>query len=475
MRSESSTAARLLVAGIAIGCLVLLGCGSGSKAGAKPTATGIVGTQTPTATATRSAPVGARAVITSVGRQRFLGFGTAVASDSVFDPWAQTSGLSAQQVSQLDALTLRAGIRLVRIFGPGQFQGGTGLTEQWTAQDARLRFMRRLRGRGVRFIFTGQGAPAAMVQGGGVTGPLLPGSERAYGRFLAAALAVAARAGAPFAYAAVGNEVDNAADAGVSLTPEQTAVATRVLAREIRRRGLRTQVALGDNTTWTKSLEYARAQVGALGRQRAGIVATHSYGGEEQRPHVARFARSRRLPLWMTEWVSACPAGDCPDDPSIGFALRWAKQITTDLTVGGAAAWFMFRGVSDASHGLDGAIVVRDRNRPDSPLSKTKRYPIVRQFATAGPPGSLRVDARVTGAPDVRALAFTRPDSRALVLTHTGSEAINLQAVLGRPGTVQGWRTSASEDFRPFVDRRIESGHLTLSLPAQSVTTLVLR
>lgn len=425
---------------------------------------------------TASGPPAATALVTSTRRQRFAGFGTAVATDTEIDPWAQTAGLTAKQVRDLDALALGAGIRLIRIFGPGQSPGPGG-TRVWTPRDGRLRLMRRLRGRGVRFMFTGQGAPATLVQGGGETGPLLAGSERDYARFLAENLEVAARAGTPFAIAAIGNEVDNASDPGVSLTSGQTAAATRELARQIKRRGLRTRVALGDNTAWDKTLRYATAQASSLGGgSRPAIVASHAYGGDAQRSDVARFARRRRLPVWMTEWVSACPNGQCPDDPSIAFALRWAEEITTDLTVGGASAWFMFRGVSDASHGPDGAIVLRDRAHPEKPLSTTKRYPIVRQFATAAPPGSLRVDARVQGAPEVRALAFTGPRRRSLVLTHTGAEAIRLEAVLGKGGgTISGWLTSAADDFRRFTKRRVSSGRLTVTLPSHSVTTLVLR
>lgn len=58
-------------------------------------------------------------------------------------------------------------------------------------------------------MFTGGGAPPNLIKGGGDGGPLADGGERGYARFLAACIEQAARQGTPFAFAAVGNKVDN--------------------------------------------------------------------------------------------------------------------------------------------------------------------------------------------------------------------------------------------------------------------------
>lgn len=410
--------------------------------------------------------------LTTRTRQRIEGWGTAVTADTFLDPWGNVALGDPGQARRLDRLTLRAGINLVRIFAPGP-DPGRGDVAPWSGSDGRLALVRRLAGKGVRFLFTGNGAPSAMLENGGPFGKLKPGSERAYAMFLADCLDVAKRAGVDFPYAAIGNEVDNPGSDGRLLSPEQAATVIAALADEIRRRGLRTRVVLGDTTTWPGTLEYAAAQYAVLRRDQVAFVATHSYGGEDSRPALARFARERALPLWMTEWVSACPKGDCPDDPSIGFALRWAGQITADLTVAHASAWFMFRGIADSTHGADGAIVIRTRGA-SSQFTTTKRYPVLRQFTIAAPRGVRRADTTGTANADVLRVGFTSRRRRALVLTNMGSAARTVRAVLSsRPGRLQAWRTSASESFAALRTRRLGRGAVAIELPAQSITTLV--
>jgi O-glycosyl hydrolase len=483
MRARPPMALAALVAVTAFAGVVA-GCGSDDRpsAAAAPATAGHAppghappGPAPPGHAPAGGAPARGTLRVTSNRRQRMEGFGTAVASDSVVDPWAQTGATNAPQARRVDALMLRSGIRLVRIFGPGQAPGPAGV-RVWSAADGRLRLMRRLQRRGVRFVFTGQGAPPALVEGGGETGALLRGQEERYAAFLAACLEVAQRAGTPFEFAAIGNEVDNPGDPGVSLTAGQAATVTRALAGEITRRRLRVRLVLGDTLNWRSTLGYAEAQVRALAGRRPAFVASHGYGADEARPALARFAAARRLPLWMTEWVSACPRGDCPDDPTIGFALRWARQINDDLTSGSASAWFMFRGFADSTHGADGAIVVRERSAAGDRFTTTKRHPIVRQFALAAPPGSRRLETRGQLPGDVRALAFSGPRRRSVVLTNLTHSETRVRVLLGsRRGELRGWRTSAAESFRATMRRRVAGGGVNISLAPESVTTLVVR
>lgn len=157
----------------------------------------------------------------------------------------------------------------------------------------------------------------------------------------------------------------------MSMTPPQSAVVLGVLQSDLRRKNLKTPVVLGDNTSWATTLTYATAQAAALPRP-PGLVASHAYGGDGGRDQVASLAQRLRVPLWMTEWIDACPRGNRPDDPSIEKALVLAEKISLDLTVGRAGAWFL----------------VRDRANAARPLSTTKRYPVMRQFAVAAPRGS---------------------------------------------------------------------------------------
>lgn len=413
--------------------------------------------------------------LTSRKRQPIEGWGTAVTTDQVFDPWGDVGDGDPVQARELDRLTLRAGINLVRVFAPGP-QQGRGDVAVWPADDGRLALGRRLARRNVRFMMTGNFAPSAMLVNGGPYGRLKPGSEADYAEFLASCLQAAARAGVRFHYAGVGNEVDNEGASGRFLSREQAATVIAMLAGEIRDRGLDTRVVLGDTTNWASTLEYASAQYDGLPRDQIAFVATHGYGGEDRRPELARFARQRALPLWMTEWVSACPQGDCGDNPSIEFALRWATRITEDLTIADARAWFMFRGVADSTHGADGAIIVRTRANGSQRFTPTKRYPVLRQFTIAAPRGVRRVDTTGGAASDVLRVGFVSRRRRALVLTNTSQETRAVKAVLStKAGRLQTWRTSASQNLASLRTRSLARGNVKLELPPQSVTTLVYR
>lgn len=448
-RGASSTPRRVGAAACCATALLLGGCGSSANRVSPET----------TLRLTRTAV------------QPFAGFGTAAASDLVLDPLANTTGLQPSQVRRMDDDLLGAGVRLVRVFGPLQLPDRPPVTV-WSSGDPRLRMMRRLAPRGVRFIFTGSGAPADLVEDGAASGPLIAGAEAAYARFLVGCIAAAAAQGTPFALAAVGNEVDNGRDAGVTLTAAQTATVLRVLQADLKRRRLPTRVALGDNTSWKATRDYAAAQAPMLAAPPA-VVASHAYGGDAGRDDVAALARALRAPVWMTEWVSACPRGNCSDDPSMARALVWARQITRDITRGQAAAWFVFRGVADSTHGADGAIIVRDRGRPEDPLRRTKRYPIMRQFAVLTSPGARRY--AVDGAPpaELDAVGFRSPRRRGVVVTNSGPSERVVRLALGRSDDrLRAWRTDAEDDFRLVLDRRATPAAVDLTLPAGSVITL---
>lgn len=74
----------------------------------------------------------------------FAGLGTAVGSDGVLNPLAKTAGLDQGQVARMDQILLGAGVRLVRVSGPGQLPG-PGPVRVWGPGDGRLRMMRRSR------------------------------------------------------------------------------------------------------------------------------------------------------------------------------------------------------------------------------------------------------------------------------------------------------------------------------------------
>jgi O-glycosyl hydrolase len=331
--------------------------------------------------------------------------------------------------------------------------------------------MRRARRRGVKLLFTASNAPSSMKRGNG----LAAGAERRFARYIAAILAYARRLGVPFQLSAIGNEIDNPDDRIIPLqmAPAQAARVYDALTGELRRRGLRTRLALADTKDWAGGARYAGAALRSRRvRRHARILATHAYGGDSSRGEVRSVARRNRLRIWMTEWTgSDCPRGDCRDRPEIGFALRWAAQITRDLQQPGVTAWFVFRAVDDSTHGPDSGIIVRTRDNPDSPFYLTKRFHVLRQFTSAAPPGARRLE--VSGG--LPALAFRRGRRLALVVTNPDSREVTANVVLGRRrGRVAIRRTSGHENFRRLPTQAYDGGSIAVRLPPASVSTFTL-
>lgn len=417
--------------------------------------------------------------VTGQPLQRIDGWGATIVTDSPRDPQAEPAGLSRGELGALDRLVFkRAGINLLRINGPGFVTpagpDGVGLASDGegrpSARDGRWALMRRARRFGVRFLFTASNAPASMKRGRF----LAHGSERRFARYVADNLSFARRLGVPFDFVAIGNEIDNSARfIALRLSAGQAAKVYDALAGEITRRRLPTRLALGDNINWSGAVGYASAalrspRVGSL----ASVLASHAYGGDGSRAAAGHLARARGLSLWMTEWTGArCIDGGCGDDPDIGYALRWAEQITRDLSMPGTNAWFLLRPVDDSTHGASSGIIVRTRGDARRPFYRTTRFYVFRQFTSAAPPGARRVET----LGHVPALAFRFGRRLSVVVTNRGDRGRRVRLRLGPgPGRVAIRRTGATERFERLPDRRYDGRELRLSLPARSVTTVTL-
>jgi hypothetical protein len=411
----------------------------------------------------------ARVKVTKRRRQRIEGWGISV-TGGPSQPLLNPAGLSGSEVRRLDRLIFRKqGIDLVRVFGPGP-QEGPGEVSVWSRSDLTLRFMRRVRRYGVRFAFTGGGAPRSMRQGDSNAGALEPGLEEAYAGFLARNLKAARRAGAPFRWAGIGNETDIPGAFWVSMQASQAAIVYRELAAKIRRQRLGVRLMLGDNEGWAETYAYARRALASRRvRGLSTVVATHPYS--DAVPHhmrrLAGFAHKRDLSLWMTEWSVGCPT--CPDTSAIRPALRWAEQISYDLRVGQVRTWFVFPGVAPSTHGPNGAIVVVPAD--GSPLYATKRFPLIRQFTSAASPGA-RVYKTLVSDPALQAVAFRRNHRTTLVVTNHAARSRSAALDLSRHrGLLRSRRTSQDENFRRLRSHRYRGRPLRVRLPPLSVTT----
>ena len=192
------------------------------------------------------------------------------------------------------------------------------------------------------------------------------------------------------------------------------------------------------------------------------IVATHEYGGNPKAyPQIAQAGKS----FWETEIYDT----DNKEDPGMGSALRVAKLIHEAMTIANMNAWH-FWWVYPATND-NGALWDKGTNKPSKRLwimgnySRFVRPGYVRIGATAAPATGVTVSAYF-GAKDnrvaiVAANTNTSPTSQAFTLTNAAS------------GKVTPWVTDATNSLVAGSVIIPAANAFTYSLPAQSVTTLV--
>lgn len=464
-------AALLAVAALA----ALAGCGDGGGGGGKSGPSGGAkgsardpGCQPAPAERTGGRPGGDLIRVTGRARQAIRGWGASVVGDTYVEPLVDPVGLTGAQVRELDRLVFRdAGIDIVRVFGPGFGRTAVTATGAELLRDRRLAFMRRVAPLGVRFMWTGADAPAALKNGR----RLAPGQEAAYASYVAGQLRFARDVnGTPFAYAAVANEPDNPVSL-LTLTPRQSAAVYAALAGGLRRQGLATRLVLGDDTGWDTTCRYGRVQLASPVARRAAVaVASHAYRG--RRPDaraVARDARRAGLEVWQTEWGTGCTS--CPEDDTMHRALAWSHRIVSGLQNAQASTWFTFRAVANDDHGPGDALIVRRRADHRRPWLLTRRFFVFRQYTSAAPPGARRLDV-TEGVRGVVAVAFRTKRRVAVVVTNLGHAPARARLDLGAgSGAVSVRRTTARESFAALPALRARGGAVPVTLPAQSVTT----
>ena len=408
-------------------------------------------------------------LVTGREGQGITGWGASVVSDTFIDPLVDTRGLSPGQLRELDRLVFaEAGIDIVRVFGPGFGRARVSAPARERARDRSFAFMRRAAASGVRFMYTGADAPAALKDGR----RLLADGERPLARYIAGYLRFASDVvGVGFDYAAIANEPDNRSSR-LTMTPQQSARVYAELAGELERGRMETRLVLGDTTGWGTACPYVSAQL-ARTEARSGAVAVAShpyYGSDDEARAVSEQARRAGLEVWQTEYGTGC--ADCPEDDSIHRAIGWSRKIVSDLTKAQTSAWFAFRAVADSTHGPGDALVVRVRRDRRRPFFATRRFFVLRQYTSVAPPGARRLEVRER-VPGVQAVAFRTGERVAAVVTNAsprGPRSIRLD--LGpRRGRLALRRTSSRERFTPLEPLAYRGRPLRLVLPPESVTT----
>jgi O-glycosyl hydrolase len=466
----------------------------------------------------------ADAIVRPVGAQTMQGFGASGAW------WPNDLARFAPEIQERVAEMLfgPGGLRL-SVYRYNIGGGGVGVTNpvrapqtflvapgeyDWSRDAAGRLFLRRASEHGVPVLIGfANSAPAVWTTNGRCcAGSLREGVEADYARYLADVVAwLRAEEGVALSYVSPMNEPDDsfarANQEGMGVPVTRRAALVRAVADELARRAPFARVIADESSrVLDEFLPHSPVWLGPGGGARAvAALAHHLYdfpfdlalraAGLE----AAAFGR----PLWMTEiccFDSRTGRYGRQYDPTMAGAMTLANLVWQSLALAGDAAFHWWVALSSEigadphadptaaalpnDLGWNDGLVYYDPRYAENgnqELYVTKRFWVMANFSRYVMPGDVRHEVR--DLPDgVRALAFRSDRGWTVVCVDNhrpgappSDVGIRLPAepgvVLSLAGAV---RTSAGADLEPVTDPRLDAGgRLSVSLPAQSVTTIV--
>ncbi len=232
------------------------------------------------------------------------------------------------------------------------------------------------------------------------------------------------------------------------------------------------KLVLGESWFWSEEL-VLECLADPVARARVDVVAAHAYtkdnAGYEPlsvRTGLFRHAIAAGKPIWQTEVM-------CSDasDASINEALYWARLMHTHIVENDVAAWFYWT-AAVFNHGRTGMVeYIVHTNQ----LTVPKRLFAIGNYSRFVRPGFVRVESVPQPAPDLLVAAFRDPASsrKVAVLTNCGAVARELRFAVDAPEAAL-YRTSSSENLAAVGRVRAEAGQVTVTLPAASITSVVM-
>lgn len=198
--------------------------------------------------------------------------------------------------------------------------------------------------------------------------------------------------------------------------------------------------------------------------QYSSILATHEYGGN---PAAFPDIQAAGKEFWETEVYDP---NTSVEDPGMGSALRVSKLIHEALTIANMNAWHYWW-IKPCSGCANGALWVQATNKP------AKRLWIMGNWSRYVRPGFVRVDATVAPASGVTVTAFRDTVLSRVVIVAINNNTNSTSQDFSVPGTTPMKLTPCITDpTRDLVEQpgqTLSSTAFTYSLPAQSVTSLI--
>ncbi|MBI2511172.1 MAG: hypothetical protein HYV96_04290 [Opitutae bacterium] len=237
------------------------------------------------------------------------------------------------------------------------------------------------------------------------------------------------------------------------------------------------RIAASDETNYSRAIETWQSYDAAT-RACVAQINAHAYDSA-RRTELRALARDSGRPLVMSEVDGG--GGSPHDHAAIGPALALAKQIIDDLRDLRPRRWTFWQAVEDES-GMIGAncnwgLIHADLQGDTHAWTATKKFHALAQFTKFIRPGAAWVPCD-----DSDTVAIRNGADGSLVLVtrnaHAAAESAVYDFAAFRAGAarVEIYRTSAHEDLAALpTAKATPAGQLALTLPAESITTIVVR
>jgi len=240
----------------------------------------------------------------------------------------------------------------------------------------------------------------------------------------------------------------------------------RVLESILRQSGLSTVISAADETNVGLAVDGFKRFIAAGADQLVGQWNTHTYSGSNvDRARFCQLAHQTGKDLWMSETGSG--------GSGIGGNLSMAQRLIDDMRYIQPEAWIDWQYMEEAN---DQWCTIRG-SFANQTYSKVKNYYVRQQCSRFIKRG---YDIVTSLCPQSLAAVNAARDTLVLVALNQGSagaHVIDLSLFSGRPvrSTIHAYRTSETENLSTALSSvKIDSTTLTLAVPAQSITTLLI-
>ncbi|GEM44508.1 RICIN domain-containing protein [Deinococcus cellulosilyticus] len=245
------------------------------------------------------------------------------------------------------------------------------------------------------------------------------------------------------------------------------------VANALQAQGVTTPVSAMDTTdidlTRTEFLSYPDAVKNQISQ-----INTHAYKGS-QRSLLRNTAQKYNKPLWMSEY-GCCDTSNTSAN-QLSTALKLANTIRMDLNDMQVRAWVYWQAVenSDGSTSTNHTWGLLKANfLSGQGFSYTKGYYAMGQFSRFIRPG-----AQILPVSNVGSVAALNSNGQLVIVsindtTAAKSLTLNLSGFSSVGSTAQLYRTSATENLVQLASATVSNKSVNLSLPAQSITTVVI-